>query len=113
MISPRNPRLLAGTAAGLGTLLLAVTLHGLPFADDTTPASAKAFIRVDQVGYVRGEAKQAYVMGPTSALAGARFTVVDAKDKVVAAGKLGPATGRWNARYPSVRTADLSALDTP
>ena len=31
MNSLRRPRLLVGTAAGLGTLLLAVTLHGLPF----------------------------------------------------------------------------------
>ncbi|WP_332880621.1 glycoside hydrolase family 9 protein [Streptomyces sp. NBC_00564] len=113
MNSLRNPRLLVGTAAGLGTLLLAVNLHGLPFGGGTTPASAKVAIRVDQVGYVRGEAKQAYVMGPSAALAGARFQVVDAKNKVVTAGRLGAVTGRWNAKYPSVRTADLSALDTP
>ncbi|MFI1030097.1 glycoside hydrolase family 9 protein [Streptomyces sp. NPDC020951] len=113
MNSSLTPRLLVGTAAGLGALLLAVNLHGLPFGGDTRPASTKVAIRVDQVGYVRGEAKQAYVMGPKAALAGARFEVVDAKDKVVTAGRLGAVTGRWNAKYPSVRTADLSALDTP
>ncbi|WP_406358136.1 glycoside hydrolase family 9 protein [Streptomyces sp. NBC_00658] len=113
MNSLRNPRLLVGTAAGLGTLLLAVNLHGLPFGGGTTPASTKVAIRVDQVGYVRGEVKQAYVMGPSAALAGARFQVVDAKNKVVTAGRLGAVTGRWNAKYPSVRTVDLSALDTP
>ncbi|MGW3409358.1 glycoside hydrolase family 9 protein [Streptomyces sp. NPDC000888] len=113
MNSLRNPRLLVGTAAGLGTLLLAVNLHGLPFGGGTTPASTKVAIRVDQVGYVRGEAKQAYVMGPSAALAGARFQVVDAKNKVVTAGRLGAVTGRWNAKYPSVRTADLTALNTP
>ncbi|MGH1554169.1 glycoside hydrolase family 9 protein [Streptomyces sp. L7] len=62
---------------------------------------------------MRGETKQAYVMGPTEALAGARFKVVDAKDKVVTAGRLGAVTGRWNRKYPSVRTVDLSALNTP
>lgn len=113
MNSLRNHRLLVGTAAGLGTLLLAVNLHGLPFGGGTTPASTKVAIRVDQVGYVRDEAKQAYVMGPSAALAGARFQVVDAKNKVVTAGRLGAVTGRWNAKYPSVRTVDLSALDTP
>ncbi|MCX5562977.1 glycoside hydrolase family 9 protein [Streptomyces sp. NBC_00038] len=113
MNSLRNPRLLVGTAAGLGILLLAVNLHGLPFGGGTTPSSTEVAIRVDQVGYVRGEAKQAYVMGPSAALAGARFQVVDAKDKVVTAGRLGAVTGRWNAKYPSVRTADLSALNTP
>lgn len=113
MNSSRNPRLLVGTAAGLGTLLLAVNLHGLPFGGGTTPSSTEVAIRVDQVGYVRGEAKQAHVMGPSAALSGARFQVVDAKDKVVTAGRLGAVTGRWNAKYPSVRTADLSALNTP
>ncbi|MFE6821406.1 glycoside hydrolase family 9 protein [Streptomyces sp. NPDC057690] len=113
MNAPRRPRLLVGTAAGLGTLLLAVTLHGLPFGDGNGPASTEVAIRVDQVGYVRGEAKQAYVMGPSAALAGARFKVVDAENHVVTAGRLGASTGRWNAEYPSVRTVDLSALDTP
>ncbi|MFD3930185.1 glycoside hydrolase family 9 protein [Streptomyces sp. NPDC058614] len=113
MNSLRNPRLLVGTAAGLGTLLVAVNLHSLPFGGGSTPGSTKVAIRVDQVGYVRGEAKQAYVMGPAAALAGARFQVVDAKNKVVTAGRLGAVTGRWNAKYPSVRTADLSALNTP
>lgn len=109
----RKPRLVVGTAAGLGTLLLAATLHGLPFGDDNGPASTEVAIRVDQVGYVRGEAKQAYVMGPSAALAGARFKVVDAENDVVTEGRLGASSGRWNAKYPSVRTVDLSALDTP
>jgi hypothetical protein len=113
MNSSLTPRLLVGTAAGLGPLLLAVNLHGLPFGGGATPASAKVAVRVDQVGYVRGETKQAYVMGPSAALAGARFEVVDARNKVVTAGRLGAVTGRWNAKYPSVRTADLSALNTP
>ncbi|MFD9192625.1 glycoside hydrolase family 9 protein [Streptomyces phaeochromogenes] len=110
-----TPRLLVTTAAGLSTLLLvlAVSLHGLPFGGDTTADAAQVAVRVDQVGYLRGEKKQAYVMGPSAALAGARFKVVDAKGKAVAAGRLGAVTGRWNAKYPSVRTADLSALNTP
>lgn len=33
-------------------------------------------------------------MGPKAALAGARFKVVDAKDKVVAAGQLADVIGR-------------------
>ena len=113
MNSLHNPRLLVGTAAGLGALLLGVSLHGLSSGGDTTPASTEVAVRVDQVGYVRGEAKRAYAMGPSAALAKARFKVVDAKNKVVAAGRLGAATGRWNAKYPSVRVADLSALNTP
>ncbi|MFD6284717.1 glycoside hydrolase family 9 protein [Streptomyces sp. NPDC060205] len=113
MNSARTSRLLIGSAAGLGILLLAASLHGLPFGGDG-PVSTEVAIRVDQVGYARGEAKRAYVMGPAAALAGARFKVVDARtDDVVTAGRLGAVTGRWNAEYPSVRALDLSALNTP
>ncbi|MDQ1034073.1 endoglucanase [Streptomyces sp. V3I8] len=106
----RRTVLPATVAAGLGTLLVAGSLYGLPFGDE--PAPTEVAVRVDQVGYVRGESKRAYVMGPAAALAGARFKVVDAGDDVVTAGRLGPSTGRWNAEYSSVRTIDLSALDT-
>ncbi|WP_221356305.1 glycoside hydrolase family 9 protein [Streptomyces beigongshangae] len=112
MNSPRKPVLLAAAAAGLGTLLVAAGLYGLPL-DGTGPAATEVAVRVDQAGYVRGETKRAYVMGPADAFAGARFEVVDAGNSVVTAGRLGASTGRWNARYPSVRTVDLSALDTP
>ncbi|MER7180873.1 glycoside hydrolase family 9 protein [Streptomyces hyaluromycini] len=115
MNSLRTPGLLvAAGVTGLGTLLVAVNLFGMPFGGARTPPSTDVAVRVDQVGYVRGETKQAYVMGPAKALAGARFKVVDTRGgSVVAAGRLGPVTGHWNAEYPSVRTADLSALNTP
>jgi hypothetical protein len=106
----RSPALLVtATAASLGAVLVAMNLYG----EASAPSSPEVAIRVDQVGYVRGETKQAYVMGPSAALAGARFKVIDAKDKVVVSGRLGSATRRWNAKYPSVRTVDLSALNTP
>ncbi|MFD4501530.1 glycoside hydrolase family 9 protein [Streptomyces sp. NPDC058457] len=115
MNSLRTPGLLvAAGVSGLGTVLVAVNLFGMPIGGARTPPSTDVAVRVDQVGYVRGETKQAYVMGSSKALAGARFKVVDTTGgKVVAAGRLGPVTGRWNAKYPSVRTADLSALNAP
>ncbi|MFI1413273.1 glycoside hydrolase family 9 protein [Streptomyces sp. NPDC020707] len=114
MNSARTPRLLVVAAAGLGTLLVAAGLHGsLPFGDGGPPSTEVA-VRVDQVGYARGEPKRAYVMGPAAALAGARFKVVVAgSGDVVTAGRLGAVTGRWNGTYPSVRAVDLSALNTP
>ncbi|MFF3485892.1 glycoside hydrolase family 9 protein [Streptomyces sp. NPDC002701] len=112
MISSRTPRLVLA-AAGLGILLVAAGLYGLPLGDGAEDPPTGVAVRVDQVGYVRGETKRAYVMGPATALAGARFEVVDARNHVVTAGRLGSSTGRWNARYSSVRTVDLSALDTP
>ncbi|WP_262057449.1 glycoside hydrolase family 9 protein [Streptomyces sp. STR69] len=106
----RSPFLLVTTTAvGIGAVLVGLNVYG----EAATPSASEVAVRVDQVGYVRGETKQAYVMGPTKALAGARFKVVDAKDKVVTAGRLGAVTGHWNAKFPSVRTVDLSALDKP
>ncbi|MET7568813.1 glycoside hydrolase family 9 protein [Streptomyces sp. NPDC005492] len=106
----RGPALLVTTTAvSLGAVLVAMNLYGAA-AD---PPSSGVAVRVDQVGYARGETKRAYIMGPSAALKGARFKVVDAEDKVVTAGRLGPFTGHWNAKYPSVRTVDLSSLNTP
>ncbi|WP_051741349.1 glycoside hydrolase family 9 protein [Streptomyces xylophagus] len=110
MNAMRSPAVLVTTAAAsIGAVLVAMNFYG----GAATPSASEAVVRVDQVGYVRGETKQAYVMGPSRALAGARFKVVDAKDRVVTAGRLGAVTGHWNAKYPSVRTVDLSALNTP
>ncbi|MET7484594.1 glycoside hydrolase family 9 protein [Streptomyces sp. NPDC005538] len=110
MNASRGPALLVTTTAvSLGAVLVAMNLYGA--ASD--PPSTGVAVRVDQVGYARGESKQAYVMGSSAALKGARFKVVDTEDKVVTAGRLGPVTGHWNAKYPSVRTVDLSSLNTP
>ncbi|MFJ8135022.1 glycoside hydrolase family 9 protein [Streptomyces sp. NPDC096013] len=110
MNASRTPVLLVTTTAvAIGAVLVGLNVYG----EATTPSAPRVAVRVDQVGYVRGETKQAYVMGPAKALAGARFKVVDAKDRVVTAGRLGAVTGRWNAKFPSVRTVDLSALDRP
>ncbi|WP_327350742.1 glycoside hydrolase family 9 protein [Streptomyces sp. NBC_01304] len=102
--------LLVTAAAGLGALLIVVPLLG---REPEPGASDRAVVRVDQVGYVRGETKKAFVMGSEAALTGARFKVVDTKGKTVATGKLGASTGKWNGKYQSVRTADLSKVNTP
>ncbi|MFJ9373154.1 cellulase N-terminal Ig-like domain-containing protein [Streptomyces sp. NPDC101455] len=106
----RSPAVLVTTTAvSIGAVLVGLSVYG----EAATPSAAHVAVRVDQVGYVRGETKQAYVMGPTKALAGARFKVVDTRNKVVTAGRHGAVTGHWNARFPSVRTVDLTALDKP
>ncbi|MEV0481716.1 glycoside hydrolase family 9 protein [Streptomyces sp. NPDC050508] len=105
----RSPVVLVTTTAVSIAVLVGLNVYG----EAAAPSAANVAVRVDQVGYVRGETKQAYVMGPTKALAGARFKVVDGKDKVVTAGRLGAVTGHWNAKFPSVRIVDLSALDKP
>ncbi|MFA3875652.1 glycoside hydrolase family 9 protein [Streptomyces sp. MMCC 100] len=72
---------------------------------------APAAIRVNQVGYVAGEKKFAYVMGGRDTLADAGFEVLDERGDTAEHGSLGPSLGGWNDTYTAVRTIDLSSLD--
>ena len=81
-------------------------------AEDPRAARIPGFIRVDQVGYVSGEAKQAYLMTSRPA-PGTRFTVVDARRRVVLAGRTGARLGSWNDAYPDVYGLDLTRLRKP
>ncbi|MEV6580488.1 glycoside hydrolase family 9 protein [Streptomyces sp. NPDC051582] len=84
-----------------------------PLGPTGGPQASDALVRVDQAGYVADGTKTAVVMGPRDALAGAGFAVLDVKGRSVLTGRIGPRTGSWNERFPSVRTVDLSALTAP
>lgn len=71
-----------------------------------------AVLRFDQVGYISGETKTAYVMGDNT-LGDNGFTLRDAQGKPVVTGRLGASRGAWNARYPSVYPVDFTAVTTP
>ncbi|MFF4738582.1 glycoside hydrolase family 9 protein [Streptomyces sp. NPDC001262] len=106
---PRTVVLVTAAAVAAGAVISALPARGsAPAADGPRVA-----VRVDQAGYAVGEAKQAFVMGAEQALGGAGFRLVDAHGRTVRTGPLGPRTGRWNRAYTSVRTVDLSAVDTP
>jgi endoglucanase len=78
-----------------------------------TPVVPDIVVRVDQVGYGIGEAKQAYVMGAVDTLRAARFAIVDERGTIIRDGALGPESGPWNDAYPSVRAIDFSAVEEP
>ncbi|MFE4856372.1 glycoside hydrolase family 9 protein [Streptomyces sp. NPDC056670] len=102
----RRPRVLVlGLALCLGAG--GAAWYALPSHDDEP---GPVTIRVDQGGYVGGESKAAYVMGPKGRLAGTRFEVVDEAGRAVLGGAPGPSTGAWNATYDAVRPLDISAL---
>ncbi|MGZ4401209.1 MAG: glycoside hydrolase family 9 protein, partial [Gaiellaceae bacterium] len=91
-------------------LALGAVLLGLAGAGSTAAApSPGEAIRVDQLGYTPAETKIGYVIS-TSALGGARFSVLDASGKAVLHGAVGASRGRWNARYRAVQPLDFSAL---
>ncbi|HEX7825160.1 MAG TPA: glycoside hydrolase family 9 protein, partial [Mycobacterium sp.] len=69
-------------------------------------------LRFDQIGYVSGGTKTAFVMGPNTLLDNG-FTLSDARGQPVATGKLGASRGSWNEQYPSVHPIDFTAVTTP
>ncbi|MFE2140700.1 glycoside hydrolase family 9 protein [Streptomyces sp. NPDC059456] len=101
------------TAAVLAaTVLAAGCVPSAQGVDADLAGGPRAVVRVDQVGYTPGEAKQAYLMTSVPASM-ASFRVRDASGKEVLKGKAGASTGVWNSRYRAVHTLDLSALTEP
>ena len=97
---------LAVAIAAAGTCTLGAAGSGA-----AAPASA-AFVRVNQAGYPIGASKRAYLLA-TVAEPGATFRVTNAAGHTVLAGAVGPALGRWSARYPHVYAVDFTRLRAP
>ncbi|MFB7665315.1 glycoside hydrolase family 9 protein [Kitasatospora sp. NPDC056138] len=110
--SLRSTPLLATAVLGVGAVYYALPADGATPAGDPAQAGP-AVIRVDQVGYAIGEAKQAFVMGSEAGLSRAGYRLVDEHGTTVATGQVGSRTGTWNSKYPDVHTVDLSAVDLP
>ncbi|MFF0630449.1 glycoside hydrolase family 9 protein [Streptomyces sp. NPDC004296] len=101
------------TAGGLAATTLAVyCIQSAPGADALVAGPPRAVVRVDQVGYAPGEAKQAYLMS-VEPVSDASFQVRDADGNEVLSGKVGASTGGWNNTYKAVQTLDLSRLTEP
>src|SRR5215469_3129247 len=95
---PPLPRFLIKVS---GVVLLATTLH-----------AQSAFVRVNQVGYVAGSTKRAYLLASGSE-SGATFSVKNSSGTTV----FGPAAisanlGSWSSRYPDVYGLDFDTLTT-
>src|SRR5690242_13659144 len=73
-------------------------------------AAVAGLVRVDQVGYLPGDAKVAYLMAPGT-VTGARFSVVDSSGRSVLSGSVGTTSrGSWNPKYPKVYPISFSGL---
>jgi endoglucanase len=111
----RTATALAGVAATLtAAIALQVTAAVTgpqPHASTGRPMEAR--IRVDQLGYLPHESKQARLM-TARPLRGASFVVVDAKGRVVLRHRV-PARpeAHWNAGFRSVYTLGFSKLTVP
>lgn len=95
----------AAVAVGVGAAILLPNAEAAP--------DARSVLRVNQVGYLTGESKTAFAMGPDAALSTAGFRVVDQTGAAVLTGAVGPKTGPWNTTFDSVHGIDLSSLKQP
>ena len=79
----------------------------------TAIASAQsAYVRVNQVGYVAGNAKRAYLMS-SGAEAGATFSVKNSGGTTVfGPAAIGAALGSWSTNYKNVYALDFDSLTT-
>lgn len=101
-------------ATAVATALTATAvLAGLSVAGgaeaDSGKAPAAGLVRVNQVGYVGGGAKEAFLLAK-AAVKGASWKLLDARGRVAAGGKTGTSLGSWNAAYPAVYLIDFSAV---
>ncbi|GAA1803551.1 glycoside hydrolase family 9 protein [Planosporangium flavigriseum] len=98
----------ASALAAAGALAAAFAVAVLP-AD----AAVSGVVRVDQVGYLAGESKQAYLMASAPA-SGAQFTVLDSAGTAVLSGAVGATSrGSWNTAYPAVHPISFDGLTRP
>ncbi|MFE0376509.1 glycoside hydrolase family 9 protein [Streptomyces inhibens] len=111
-MAKKRTRVIGLTAAGVATTVLAVYCVQSAQGAGGLDTAPRAVVRVDQVGYTPGEAKQAYLMTSASAST-ASFRVRNASGKEVLSGKVGGSTGGWNGTYKAVHTLDLSRLTEP
>lgn len=72
--------------------------------------SQTAFVRVNQVGYVSGGPKRAYLMSSSSE-SGATFSVKSGSTTVFSAA-IGASLGSWSRSYPNVYALDFDILTT-
>ncbi len=98
--------------AGICALTLAGTAVAVAVSNPAEAAVA-GLVRVDQVGYLPGDAKVAYLMTP-SAVKNATFKVLDPSGHSVFSGSVGGTSrGSWNAQYPDVYPITFTGLTKP
>jgi endoglucanase len=94
-----------GVAALMITgVILSLTLPG------TAHAAGQAYVRVNQVGYLTSETKQAILMA-TGAESGATFSIVNmSTGQTVYNAAIGPNLGSWNSLFPDTYLLDFSPV---
>ncbi|MFC4035573.1 glycoside hydrolase family 9 protein [Streptomyces polygonati] len=96
----------AVTGLTAAALLAALSLTG---GAEAAQAATGGLVRVNQVGYAAGGAKEAFLLAK-SAVSGAKWRLVDSKGRAVASGRTKASLGPWNDAYPAVYLIDFSSV---
>jgi endoglucanase len=78
-----------------------------------THASGNAYVRVNQVGYITAETKQAILMA-SGTESGAMFSVINSSNgKTVYSAPIGAGQGNWSKAFPNTYLLDFSTVQAP
>jgi endoglucanase len=96
-------RILAGGLLAASVLIPSQSAQGSP----------ARLVRVDQLGYLPGETKHAYLM-TAGRVSSSTYSVIDASGRAVLTGSVGSVSrGAWNAAYRNVYPITFSKLTAP
>jgi endoglucanase len=98
--------------AALAAVLIVAALGAFAPGAAGKSTTAKAFVRVDQVGYPTSASKRAYLMSRRGE-SGAPFTVRNAEGASVYAGTVGASVGAWSKRFKYVYALDFDSAQAP
>src|SRR5271165_159857 len=97
----------AGKSTFARRLLLSLLIM---FAGALSAEAASAYIRINQIGYVSGSTKRAYLMA-TGAETGATFAVKNSGGTTVYSASVGSSLGAWGT-FPDVYALDFDSVST-
>jgi endoglucanase len=79
---------------------------------DVLPAWGAAYVRVNQIGYISGASKRAYLMA-SGAETAATFSILNSSGGTVyGPATIGPNLGSWSSSYPDVYALDFDGFVT-
>src|SRR6266403_5578654 len=91
---------------------LALVVVGLILLSCANAYAQSAFVRVNQVGYVSGASKRAYLMA-SAVETGATFSVKNSSGATVYSAAIGANLGSWSTAYPDLYALDFSTVTSP
>jgi hypothetical protein len=103
--------------AVVGLALVVASIAALeiaaPAGERALGADRSALLRVDQLGYLPGDTKIAYLMAPEP-VSGETYAVLDRAGRTIASGPVSAVSrGAWNRSYPAVYPIDFSSARQP